>query len=52
MTLPAAGRVTDVNLSCYQNPDYTIFYNKLWRHESCHARPTFRKFEERLDRSS
>jgi len=41
-----SGSVSQVNLSCNHNPDFTSFYNKLWRHEGCHARLAFIKFED------
>jgi hypothetical protein len=41
-----SGSVSQVNVSCNQNPDFTSFYNKLWRHEGCHARLAFIKFED------
>ena len=44
-----SGTVTQVNLQCQLNPNYSAFYTNLWRHEGCHATLAFQKFEDLPD---
>ena len=45
----SAASVTQVNVQCQRNPDYSTFYSKLWRHEGCHATLAFQKFGDLPD---